>query len=176
MYQSISDSQPFTVITFDDTLNRWFEMNRGRFNYNPVVEKTDSSYIVRFTGCCNHIEWQIWLSETDMRSWILVTYNETFWDIIFDSDIGISRTLDGQYYCNLCIYDTQCYNCIEDLLIAHALDPTLEWLNEHLIPENYLWICGQDLSGGWTKARILPKDAKSRDREYLLDLIPIVES
>jgi hypothetical protein len=108
---------------------------------------------------------------------VWVRYGGEIWDIIAEFDVIPVRDLSGNYFCLLC-HDmnpfTERFSSRLELVIRHAWEPFLDWLNSTCSPSN--WICLQGKVDSYSVATVKAEHevAQERLKDDYCDAFPVI--
>ena len=119
---------------------QWQKINRRRFLHPPHITRVGRrGFSARFAGIDQRISCSV-----DKKGGVTVgvRYGGELWDIIAEFDVIPVRDQSGNYSCLLCRAVNpfpESYSSRLELVIRHAWEPFLDWLNSTSSPSN--WIC-----------------------------------
>ena len=116
----------FTLKAF----KQWQKANRRRFKHPPHITRVSRRhFIAGFTGIDQRISCSV-DKKGSVTVW--VRYGGEPWDIIAEFDVIPLRDQSGKYSCLLCREVNplpENYSSRLELIIKHAWEPFLDWLN-----------------------------------------------
>ncbi len=150
--------------------NQWMKDNIHRFNHKPIITKQrKQGYELTFEGTSPHI--QGWISKSGLS--VTVDFEYFMVDFLFDMDIIVISTYEGEYYCDWCqsAYvdgseksKPARYKSRKELWIEHSFKPFLEWTNKFFIPSNRL--CISEDTGGHHYAAVIRTKKQAEEGNY----------
>ena len=137
---------------FRKTVDAWLDKNSHRFERTPhVLSRGPSDIRLGFAG----VPANLYVHLSSRGSCEIVVMQDDFcWDFLGDFDLSEQRTVEGFYFCRLCLQRTF-FRSRKELWVAHCLETLLVWSNRELKPGRALYLY-ELRDGGATWARIRP--------------------
>jgi hypothetical protein len=130
------------------TFAEWHAKQGGRFSM-PLHYLKRTDYCLELTFRALNPAMSIFLTQ---EIGVCVEWRGKCWDCLIFFEAYPQRSTDG-YHCSLCIeeYSRIAYTSRENLWQEHMFEPFLQWINERLVPANWLGLYSSNKGSTWAK-------------------------
>ncbi|MCD6526399.1 MAG: hypothetical protein J7K75_05380 [Desulfuromonas sp.] len=160
------------------TYDRWIKKNHHRFLYRPWIAKSrKDAFVLMFDGLASELTCRIGKSGGSM---FVHDSHGRYWDIISEFEVIEKRTVDGEYYCELCedfCSPSPRYVTRTALWEEHIFEEMLAWVNE-IQPDIQVCLYGseEDPEVGYWVAQLLSKGSDKLKPEFHHTCFPAVRT